>query len=319
MRIGLDTVAYDWPGGPPAIAPTLMRIARTAEDSGFASLWVMDHLLQLGTKYGTVHGPEDAPVLEGVATLGFLAAATRRIQLGLLVACNLYRPPAVLVKALTSVDVLSRGRTWFGIGAGWYAREARALGFGALPPFEERIGRLEEAIAIAKRMWSDETAAFEGRYYSIPEPVTSPLPLRRPHPPILIGGAGDSTLRLVAREADACNFVVSAPNPAFGVLYQEREPALSGVRERLEFLRAACEEAGRPCDAVEKTMTTYVTVGAGGMTPEEIVEYLAPFAELGISHAMLIVTNAHEIAPLEAIGRVVIPALAGAGPRALAR
>jgi F420-dependent oxidoreductase-like protein len=208
MRIGLHIGKFHWPGSPSNIAEKLAEIAQTADDAGFYSLWVMDHLFQLGEQYGEVHGPVDAPMLEGWSTIAYLAGLTRQIHLGIAVTCAFSREPGLLIKVASTVDVLSGGRTYFGIGAGWFEREAAGLGL-RFPPMGERFERLEETLQIAHQMWTGDTRPFEGRHYHLAEPINNPQPLARPHPPILIGGDGEKkTLRLVAQYADACNFVL---------------------------------------------------------------------------------------------------------------
>src|SRR5215813_15650228 len=183
MKMGLQIPSFTWPGGAEQIAPNLARIGRAAEESGFSSLWVMDHFFQIETI-----GKPDEPMLEAYGTLNFLAAHTNSIQLGVLVTGVIYRCPGILVKTMTTLDVLSGGRTYFGVGAGWYEHEATALGV-PFPPLKERFERLEETIQIALQMWSGKTAPYMGKHYRLAETLCSPLPISKPHPPIMIGGA----------------------------------------------------------------------------------------------------------------------------------
>src|SRR5688500_6640657 len=194
MKLGLHCNKFTWPGGPEAMAATLKGVAQRAEAAGFYSLSVMDHYFQI---QGV--GPAEWEMNEAYTTLGFLAGVTERLRIGTVVTGVTYREPAFLVKQATSFDVLSGGRSWFGVGAAWYEREHLGLGF-AFPPIAERFRRLEELLKIAKQMWSGQVGPFEGRYYTLAETLCSPMPVQRPHPPIMIGGAGEQkTLKLVAR------------------------------------------------------------------------------------------------------------------------
>ena len=190
MKIGLQIVRFNWPGSPANIGAKLAEIARTADASGFASLWVMDHFFQMG-RLGAI----DDPMLESYTTLSYLAAVTSRVRLGALVTGVIYRHPGYLVKATTNLDVLSGGRATFGIGAGWYEQEAKGLGF-PFPPLAERFERLEEAFQIAKQMWAGDRSPYQGKHYHLTEPINSPPPLSRPHPPIL-SAAGANKRRCV--------------------------------------------------------------------------------------------------------------------------
>ena len=212
-------------GGPAQIGPTLAQIGREADNVGFASVWLMDHFFQIRSI-----GKVEEPMLEAYSTLGFLAAHTQRVQLGTMVTGVMYRHPGALVKQVTTLDVLSGGRAWLGIGAGWYEREARGLGL-PFPRVKERFELLEETLRIAKHMWRNDTSPIYGKHYSLAEPLSSPAPLRQPHPPILIGGGGEhKTLRLVARYADACNLFAR---------YGAAE-----LRRKLDVLRAALRDRG---------------------------------------------------------------------------
>jgi F420-dependent oxidoreductase-like protein len=244
MRVSINVTNYSWPGGPARLGAELGAIARDAEEAGVDTVWVSDHLLQADP----TAGPGETEMLEAYTTLGFLAARTERVRLGTMVTGVTFRPPALLVKAVTSLDVLSGGRAWLGIGAGYHGEEADAMGL-PLPPVAERFERLEETLQVAARMWAGDESPFAGRHYRLQRPVGSPLPLRRPHPPVLLGGAGERrTLRLVARYADACNL--------FDIPDGGRT-----VRHKLEVLARHCQEAGRPYEAVEKTLSTRLEAG----------------------------------------------------------
>ncbi|HZC19490.1 MAG TPA: LLM class F420-dependent oxidoreductase, partial [Rubrobacteraceae bacterium] len=205
MRIGLQVPRFTWPGGPGDLGPRLAEIGRTADEAGFASIWVMDHFFQI-----QYVGATEEPMLEGYSALSYLAGVTAWAKLGTLVTGVIYRHPGILVKTVTTLDVLSGGRAYFGIGAGWFEREAKGLGV-PFPPVSERFERLEETLRIARQMWSGEVAPYDGKHYHLAEALNSPQALTKPHPPIMVGGMGErKTLRLVAQYADACNLFAFA-------------------------------------------------------------------------------------------------------------
>jgi F420-dependent oxidoreductase-like protein len=291
MRLGLQIPSFTWPGGGERIAPTLTRIAQGAEEAGFSSLWVMDHFFQI-----EMIGKPEEPMLEGYSALNFLAAVTERIRLGTLVTGVIYRYPGVLVKTVTTLDVLSGGRAYFGLGAAWYEREAMALGV-PFPPLKERFERLEETLQIALQMWSGTVAPFSGRHYRLAETLDRPQPITQPHPPIMIGGAGEKrTLPLVAKYADACN------------LYAFEN--MAAVRAKLAVLRRHCEAIGRPYEEIERTAIGALNLGAGGMTAREAVEYCRRVSEVGIQHFIVSIPGDHEITPIELMAKEVIPVVA---------
>ncbi len=299
MKLGLSIGSFTWPGGPEAIAPTLARIAVAAEAAGFDSLWVMDHLLQI-----RFLGEPDEPMLEGVTTLGWLAARTERVTLGLLVGGVPYRPAGIWLKAATTLDVLSGGRAWFGIGAAWNEEEAHALGI-PFPPLADRFALLEETLRLVRAGWTGPAgtrAPLHGRHVRAEEILNAPQAIARPHPPILVGGGGEErTLRLVARYADACN--------VFGSPEQ--------IRHKFAVLRRRCEEEGRDPATIERTNLVHLGVSVDGtprtLGPAALLDRLAAYAEAGSHHAILALRDAHEIATLELIGREVIPHLRGLG------
>ncbi|HEY3079122.1 MAG TPA: LLM class F420-dependent oxidoreductase [Chloroflexota bacterium] len=295
MKLGLHMMNMTWPGGPARIGPTLAAMARRAEDAGFDSLSVMDHLFQI-----PVIGAAEEPLTEAYATLGFLAGVTRRLRLGAVVTGVTYRHPGLLVKAVTTLDVLSGGRAFLGLGAAWFEREHLGLGM-PFPPLAERFRRLEETLQIAKQMWSGEVGPYEGRYYRLAETLCSPSPLQRPHPPIMVGGGGETkTLRLVAKYADACNLFA----------YE----GIDVLEHKLDVLREHCAAEGRPYDAVQKTATTRLLVrrdaADGASTPAQAIEALHALAELGFTHAECVVADAHTDGAFDLIGAEVIPAVA---------
>jgi F420-dependent oxidoreductase-like protein len=310
MRIGLHIVRFDWPGHPACIGSTLAEIARTADEAGLYSLWVMDHFFQLGERYGLAHGPVEAPMLEGYSTIAYMAGVTQRINLGLLVTCNLFRQPGLLLKTITTIDVLSGGRTYMGLGAGWFEREAEGLGL-PVPDWKERYERLEETLQILKCAWDGSASDFCGKHYDLKELLISPPPLSKPHPPILIGGEGEKkTLRLVAQYADASNFVFGSPLDDFGVLKLSYTDAFAFLQHKLDVLRRHCEDVGRPYDEIEKTVVTYILLAKDRQQPADIVELCKNLADMGFQHTIFIMPNVYEIEPLKVLGDEVIPRVA---------
>src|SRR6187397_3080633 len=233
MKLGLQINSFTWPGGAEAIGPSLARIARDADAAGLDSLWVMDHFFQIRS----VGRPEE-PMLEGWTTLGFLAANTRRARLGLMVGGVHYRRPGLWVKAATTLDVLSGGRAWLGIGAAWNEQESRGLGF-PFPPLAERFEQLEDTLRMAHGMWTGERgseAALDGHHLHAAHLLNSPQSISRPRPPIMIGGGGEKkTLRLVAQYADACN-VFGTPE---------------GIARKYAILAEHCAAVGRDPNEIE--------------------------------------------------------------------
>ena len=267
MRISLNITDYSWPGGPDRLGAELERVVQAADDGGLDTVWVSDHLIQAAPG-----STPDSEMLEAYTALGYLAGRTRRVRLGTMVTAATYRPPAVLIKAVTTLDVLSGGRAWLGIGAGYQEDEARALGL-PLPPVAERFERLEETLRIALQMWSGDQSPFHGRHHTLERPVSSPQPISRPHPPILIGGAGErKTLRLVARYGDACN-LFDIPDGG------------ATVHHKLEVLARHCEELGRPYEDIDKTLSTRLEPDEPA---EAFAERCAHLAGLGIQHAVVI-------------------------------
>ena len=289
MKLGLQIPNFTWAGGPAELGPKLAEIARTAEDAGFDSVWVMDHFFQI-----PVVGPAENDMLEAYTALGYLAGQTSRVGLGTMVTGVTYRHPGILVKQVTTLDVLSGGRAWLGIGAAWFEREHDGLGV-QFPPLKERFERLEEALQIAGQMWNpDNNGRYDGKHYQLAETLNVPPPLQQPRPRILIGGSGErKTLRFVAKYADACNI--------FGM------QGIDFVRQRLGVLRDHCEREGRNYDDIEKTVLNIFNPGPNGENAGRIVEQLKEFADAGVQTVIGGVIGVENIAPLEAIGRDVIP------------
>jgi F420-dependent oxidoreductase-like protein len=293
VRIGLAVSSFTWPGGPARIGPTFGQIARDAEQAGVASLWVMDHFLQI-----PIFGPPEAEMLEAYTTLAFAAGQTQRLELGALVTGVSPRHPGVLVKTVTTLDVLSGGRVWLGIGAAWNEQESRGLGI-PFPPLAERFERLEETLRIARQMWAGDSRPFEGRHYRLERPLNSPNALRRPHPPILIGGSGErKTLRLVARYADACNLF------EFG--------GLQALRHKLAVLREHCAAEGRPYGEIQKT--TYGQI-AGNESDDQLLERFGALADEGVDLAIVELPDQGREGSLEHLAELIpqVEKLATAG------
>jgi F420-dependent oxidoreductase-like protein len=291
VKIGLQIPDFTWPGGAAQIGPALATIARTADDTGFDRIMVMDHLFQI-----SVVGPAEHDMLEAYTTLGFLAAHTSRARLGTLVTAAIYRYPGVLAKTVTTLDVLSGGRAWLGIGAGWNEEESRGLGI-RFPSVSERFEQLEESIQICLQMWAGDESPYNGKLNHPERPLNSPQALTKPHPPIMIGGSGEKkTLRLVAKYAQACNLF---PSPELG--------------HKLEVLREHCEREGRNYDEIEKTAIFPFDVGPKGEKAAEVIDQLGQLAGLGIQAVIGGVANVDQITPLEVIGSEIIPAVASLG------
>ena len=293
MKIGLQIDAFKWPGGPAEIGPTLGRIARTAEDAGFDSIWVMDHFFQIRGV-----GPATDPMLEGWTTLGYLAGLTTRARLGLMVGGIHYRTAGLWAKTATTLDVLSGGRAWLGIGAAWNEEESRGLGF-PMPPLGVRFEMLEEMLQITHALWTGERGtegAFDGRHYQASRLLNSPQALTKPHPPIMIGGGGEQkTLRLVAQYADATNVFGDGPRLA----------------HKYAVLREHCERIGRPYQEIERSTLQDVSVrvdgSRGASSPAQLVEQFGELSDAGVQHVIVSVRNVEDISQLELIGRAVIP------------
>ncbi len=310
MKIGLHIGKFHWPGSPENISDKLTEIARVADENDFYSIWVMDHVFQLGDQFGIVHGPEEAEMLEAYTTISYLAGKTKKIKLGTQVTCNFFRNPALLVKMVTNLDVLSKGRAYFGIGAGWFEREAVGYGY-EYPSLKIRFEMLEESLKIFKHMFAGKTEPFEGKHFTLQEPINSPPPVTKPHPPILIGGSGEKkTLRFVAKYADACNIVLGTTFKNAGRLYDD-DKDWDFWKERLEHkyavLRGHCEDIGRPYEEVEKTATTYIELSPESMSSSDVLNICRKLSNAGCEHLVFNMPNVDEIKPLEVMGKEVIP------------
>jgi F420-dependent oxidoreductase-like protein len=294
MKAGLQISSFTWPGGPEAIGPTLARIVRDADAAGIDSIWVMDHFFQIRS----VGRPEE-PMLEGLTTLGFMAAHSTRARLGLMVGGVHYRQPALWVKATTALDVLSGGRAWLGIGAAWNEEESRGLGF-PFPPLGERFELLEETLRYAHAMWEGERGSggtFEGKHTRATRLLNSPQAISRPRPPIMIGGGGErKTLRLVAQYADACN--------VFG------DP--QRIHHKYEVLREHCEAIGRDPEEIERSTLQSVKLAADGKpgdSPAQVIDWFGELGDAGAQHVIFGVRDVWDPRVLEELGTNVIPGI----------
>jgi F420-dependent oxidoreductase-like protein len=292
LRVGLQVPDFTWPNGQGRLGETFGLIAERAEAAGFSSLWLMDHFFQIGFL-----GPPEHEMLESWSALAFAAGRTRRIKLGTLVTGVTYRHPGILVKTVTTLDVLSGGRAYLGIGAAWNQDEHRGLGV-PFPPLAERFERLEETLQIARQMWAGEERPYNGKHYQLARPLNSPPAVQRPHPPILIGGGGErKTLRLVARYGDACNLFASFGAEALG--------------RKLAVLREHCQAVGRPYEEIEKTSYIVLPVTRHGrdgtLSPAAAVDQLAGLAALGIDQAIFSIPNVSDPAAFDLLATEVIP------------
>jgi F420-dependent oxidoreductase-like protein len=265
----------------------LREVAQAAEQSGFVSLAPMDHPFQI-----PLEGPPEDPMLESYTLLGFLAGATRTIRLGTMVTGVVYRHPGLLAKILTTLDVVSGGRAFCGIGAAWNERESLSLGI-PFPPLRERFERLEETLQILQRMWTGDESPYAGAHYQLDRPLNSPQALQRPHPPILIGGGGERrTLRLVARCADACNLFPSPELP-----------------HKLDVLRGHCEDVGRDYGDIERTSMWGVRA-ADDRALRGVVDSLRWLAGLGIQTVFMRLPDLYDPEAVRRAGETLVSQVA---------
>ncbi len=293
MRLGLQVPNFTWPNGQEQLGDTFGLIAERAERAGFYSLWVMDHFFQIGFS-----GPPELEMLEGYSALAFAAGRTNHIKLGTMVTGVTYRHPGILLKTVTTLDVLSHGRAYLGIGAAWNEEEHRGLGV-PFPPLAERFERLEETLQIAHQMWAGNDAPYEGKHYQLARPLNSPHAVQKPHPPILIGGGGErKTLKLVAQYGDACNLFARLPLPE--------------LKRKLDILREHCAAIGRPYEEIEKTTLSSYRLTRdgrnGSTTPAAQLEHLAQLAELGIDQAIFSLQNVSDLEPFDLLATEIVPA-----------
>jgi F420-dependent oxidoreductase-like protein len=300
MKLGLQVPYFTWPGGPERLGATLGAVAKRAEDAGFSSFWVMDHFFQLPGL-----GRPDQDMLEGYTALAFAAARTSTIKLGTMVTGVTYRHPGVLVKTVTTLDVISGGRAYFGVGAAWFEREHLGLGV-PFPPLRERFERLEEMLQIANQMWSDDNSPYGGKHYRLAETICVPQPVSRPRPTVLIGGRGEKkTLRLAAKYADAVNIPMG---------FDEENVEIA--RHKLAVLREHCEREGTDYGRIEKSILATLWLArepqskGAWVTPEQAIARLDQFREAGVETVIINMPNVDRAETLEQVGERIIPAAA---------
>jgi F420-dependent oxidoreductase-like protein len=278
MKLGITIPRFVTADGNAGIADQFASIARDADRAGLDSLWVMDHFFQIPPI-----GDVTEPMLEGYSALSFAAGITERISLGTLVTGGTYRYPGILIKTVTTLDVLSQGRAWLGIGAGWFEREHDALGV-PFPPTAERFERLEETLQIANQMWSGNDGPYQGRHFELQETICQPMPISQPRPRIMIGGGGEQkTLRLVARYADACNLFAT---PA--------DEGLANLRHKLDVLRAHCETERRPFEEIEITVLAPAPARFEHpmtLTTDAAGAFINQLADFGVDHVIVPVVD----------------------------
>ena len=303
MRFGLQVYSFTWPAGPEAIGPTLARVVRSADEAGFDSIWVMDHFWQIGSP-----GSETEPMLEGWTALGFMAAHTERARLGLMVGGVHYRNPGLWVKAATTLDVLSGGRAWLGLGAGWNRDESVGLGF-EFPETKIRFEMLEDTLQIAHAMFEGDRgseAGFKGKRFSAERLLNVPQSISRPRVPIMIGGGGEKkTLRIVAQYADASNL--------FGDPDQ--------LRHKYQVLAEHCEAVGRPFEDIERTTLQSVSLFAPNAwqstpeSPDQLVDRFGRLGDAGVQQVIINTADVHNPDAIDLLATEVMPQLREVGSR----
>lgn len=330
MKFGLQhpNFSYDYSDqNTSRIIDTLSNLVAKAENKGFDSFWVMDHFHQI-----SVVGKPEEPMLEGWTTISVLAGITTKIKLGTLVTGVIYRYPSILAKIAATLDVLSKGRLFLGIGASWNEEESLAYGIGestnnignnneaspiSFPSNKERLLRLEEALQIIRKMWTEEpSASFKGRYYQIHNAYCNPKPIQKPTPPILVGGSGEKrTLKIVAKYADACNLFGSAET----------------VKKKLDILKTHCRNVNRDYDSILKTKLGVVVIDNDGLmakkkvqqafigmpeaqlrefaiygTPEDVLKQIKEFEDVGIQYLIVDLEPQREIEAVEVFADEII-------------
>ena len=293
MKLDVHVTRFDWAGGTAAIASGLTALAQAAEAARINTLSVMDHFFQLETI-----GPAGDPMLEGYTALGFIAAITQRLRLRLLVGGVTYRHPGVLAKTMTTLDVLSGGRSELGIGAAWFEREHKAMGV-PFPPIAERFERLEEALQICLQMWSDDDGPYLGKHYQLAETRCSPMPLAEPRPRIMIGGGGEKkTLRLVAQYADACNFFGGPEDAA----------------HKIDVLRRHCDTVGRDIGEIEVTSLLSLPEGASA---DDVVRSAEAVGKEGVATTIVMPAKDDPVGQIERVFGPAAARIEGLEPLAL--
>lgn len=289
MYIGLQIPSFKVPGGPADIRPQLKEAVTTAEAAGFYSLWVMDHYYQIQGLFDEAYTD---PMLEAYTTLGYFAGLTEKAWLGVLVTGVIYRHPAVLLKMVNSLDILSGGRAYFGIGAAWYEAEAKGNGI-PYPSTAERFEQLEDCLKLAKTLWNSDQTAFAGKHFSAPALTNNPRPLSKPHPRIMIGGTGpNKTLRMVAQYADACNIGEWAGE--------------ENMQKAIDALKRHCDALGRDYAAVEKTSLCTANLSTKD-TVSSITARLKKLSAMGFTHVIFNMPDLYALTPLHTFAKEIIP------------
>ena len=309
MKFGIQHPNFTFDGEDLQIIEKLRNLVGRAEGYGFDSFWVMDHFHQIANV-----GEVQEPMLEGWTTQSVVAGFTNKIKLGTLVTGIVYRYPSVLAKVGATLDVLSKGRLFMGIGAAWNVDEATAYGI-PFPPVKERMQRLEEAVQIIKKMWTEENATFSGKFYQIRNAYCNPKPIQKPHPPIMIGGSGErQTLKIVAKYGDACNIFGSAET----------------VKRKLGVLREHCHSVGRDYSSIVKSKLGHIVIGKDKEkvmesikdmpedrrreyviygTPEEVRRQVEAFRDAGIEYLIVNLEPERELQALEIFANEVVKKL----------
>ena len=293
MHIGLQIPSFKVPSGATQIRPALKDVVTTAEGAGFYSLWVMDHYYQIKGLFGEAYTD---PMLEAYTTLGYFAGLTEKVFLGVLVTGVIYRHPAVLMKMVNTLDILSGGRAYFGIGAAWYEEEAKGNGI-PYPSTSERFEKLEDSLQLAKALWNSDETSFAGKHFSAPAITNNPRPLSSPHPRIMIGGTGpNKTLRMVAEYADACNIGdwVGTAN----------------MQKALDDIKRHCDVLGRDYASVEKTCLGTVNLSEKA-TIGSVISRIKELSAMGFTHAIFNMPDLYTGKPLETFAKEIIPAVTG--------
>ncbi|KAA1429390.1 LLM class F420-dependent oxidoreductase [Nocardioides antri] len=286
MELGVHYANFSYPGWESGLTEQLVATARAAENGGAELFTVMDHWFQMEN----LGGPA-APMLEAYTTLAYVAAVTERIRLSALVTGGTYRHPGLLAKTVSTLDRLSGGRALLGIGAGWYEREHLGLGV-PFPPTAERFERLEEILQICLQMWGDDDGAYEGKHFRLAETVSVPPPVAQPHPPVMIGGAGErKTLRFVAQYAQWCNIFGETPD---------------AMKHKLAVLRRHCDDVGSDYDAIRKTM---IIAADPLLEPDAFVTLMGEYAALGIELVTLMPHGDDPVAWTKQVCADVLPAM----------
>lgn len=310
MKFGLQHPNFTYDGQGTQLVDSLKTLVTEAENLGFDSFWTMDHFHQI-----PYVGEVNEPILEGWTTQAVVAGLTSKIKVGTLVTGIVYRHPSLLAKIGATLDVLSKGRLFMGIGAAWNVGESVAYGI-PFPKVKERMQRLEEAVQIIRKLWTEDRTSFDGRYYRLKDAYCIPKPIQKPCPPIMIGGAGERlTLKIVAKYADACNL--------FGTV--------ETVKNKLKILRDHCEAVGRDYDSILKTRLGEVLIDKDKQrlqarvrealkgipeerwkefatygTPEELYKQVELFRDTGINYFIVNFEPERELEDLELLGKEVV-------------